>query len=112
LRGFLVTTLHWEKNSEKMSVIKKSTIMQDAVLSKWRGINRKQSTRWQHLSRLKASALFSLQKIFSCYKTQQLILGTGIAIWWLTEPHLIEIDPQDINSYLAKLCLHWYIGKQ
>jgi hypothetical protein len=30
---------------------------------------------------------FSLQNFFSCYKTQQLILGTGIAIWWLTEPH-------------------------
>jgi hypothetical protein len=57
--------------------------------SKWKGINRKQSTRWQHLSRLKASAFFSLQKIFSCYKTQQLILGTGIAIWWLTEPHYL-----------------------
>jgi hypothetical protein len=57
-------------------------------LSQWNGINRKRSTRWQHLSRLKASAFFSsLQKIFSCYKTQQLILGTGIAIWWLTEPH-------------------------
>jgi hypothetical protein len=28
----------------------------------WKGINRKQSTRWQHLSRLKASAFFSLQK--------------------------------------------------
>jgi hypothetical protein len=28
-----------------------------------------------------------LQKEFSYYKTQQLILGTGIAIWWLTEPH-------------------------
>jgi hypothetical protein len=28
-----------------------------------------------------------LQIIFSCFKTQQLILGTGIAIWWLTEPH-------------------------
>jgi hypothetical protein len=53
----------------------------------WKGINRKQSTRWQHLSRLKASAFFSLQKKFSCYKTQQLTLGTGIAIWWLTEPH-------------------------
>jgi hypothetical protein len=31
---------------------------------------------------------FSLQKNFSCYETQQLILGTGTAIWWLTEPHL------------------------
>jgi len=31
-----------------------------------------------------------LQKIFSCYETQQLILGTGTAIWWVTEPHLLE----------------------
>ncbi len=53
----------------------------------WKGINCKQSTRWQHLSRLKASA-FSLQKIFSCYEKQQLIIGTGNAIWWVTEPHL------------------------
>jgi hypothetical protein len=53
----------------------------------WKEINRKQSTRWQHLSWLKASAVFSLQKFFSCYETQQLILGTGTAIWWLTEPH-------------------------
>jgi hypothetical protein len=30
----------------------------------WEGINRKQSTRWQHLSQLKASAFFSLQKNF------------------------------------------------
>jgi hypothetical protein len=56
----------------------------------WKGINRKQSTRWQHLSRLKASALFSLQKFFSCYETQQLILGTGTAIWWVTEPHCLN----------------------
>jgi hypothetical protein len=41
----------------------------------------------QHLLRLKASAFFSLQKNFSCYETQQLILGTGTAIWWVTEPH-------------------------
>jgi hypothetical protein len=54
----------------------------------WKGINRKQSTRWQHLSRLKASAFFSLQKKISCYETQRLILGTGTAIWWVTEPHL------------------------
>ncbi len=53
-------------------------------LCKWKGINRKQSTRWQHLSRLKASAFFNLQNIFSCYETQQLILGIGTAIWWVT----------------------------
>ncbi len=53
----------------------------------WKGINRKQSTRWQHLSQLKASAFFSLQIFFCYYETQQLILGTGTAIWWVTEPH-------------------------
>ncbi len=53
----------------------------------WKGINRKQSTRWQHLSRLKASVFFSLQIFFCYHETQQLILGTGTAIWWLTEPH-------------------------
>ncbi len=55
--------------------------------NQWKGINRKQSTRWQHPSWLKASAFFSLQKNFSTYETQQLILGTGTAIWWVTEPH-------------------------
>jgi len=55
--------------------------------SQWKGINRKQSTRWQHLSRLKASVFFSFAKKISCYEAQQLILGTGTAIWWVTEPH-------------------------
>jgi hypothetical protein len=36
---------------------------------------------------VKSYAFFSLQKFFSCYETQQLILGTGTAIWWVTEPH-------------------------
>jgi hypothetical protein len=57
------------------------------LVAQWKGINRKQSTRWQHLSWLKASVFFSLQKNFTCYETQQLILGTGTAIWWVTEPH-------------------------
>jgi hypothetical protein len=56
-------------------------------LAKWKGINRKQSTRWQHLSRLKARAFFSLKIFFSCFETQQPILGTGTAIWWATEPY-------------------------
>jgi hypothetical protein len=39
------------------------------VFSKWKRINRKQSARWQHLSWLKASASFSLQKnLVSCVK--------------------------------------------
>jgi hypothetical protein len=36
---------------------------------KWKGINHKQSTRWQHLSRIKASAFFSLQKKLLLRKT-------------------------------------------
>ncbi len=59
-------------------------------LIQWKGINCKQSTRWQHLSQLKASAFFSLQKSFSCYETQQLILETATAIWWVTEPHWFD----------------------
>jgi hypothetical protein len=64
-----------------------------AVIRKtqWKGINCKQITRWQHLSQLKASAFFSLKKIFTCYETQQLILGTGTAIWWVTESHCTKI---------------------
>jgi hypothetical protein len=57
----------------------------------WKGINCKQNTRWQHLSRLKASAFFSLQKKISCHEKQQLILGTGNAIWWVTEPLQLAI---------------------
>jgi hypothetical protein len=57
------------------------------TLPEWKGINCKQSTRWQHLSQLTASAFFSLRKNFSCYEAQQLILWTGTAIWWVTEPH-------------------------
>ncbi len=56
-------------------------------VTQWKGINCKQSTRWQHLSRLKASAHSFFANFFSCYETRQLILGTGTAIWWMTEPH-------------------------
>ncbi len=72
----------------KSSVINWIYLQQDFILysTEWKGINRKQSTRWQHLSRLKASAFLSLQKN-CCYETQQLIVGTGTANWWVTEPH-------------------------
>jgi hypothetical protein len=53
----------------------------------WEAINCKQITRWQHVSRLKASSFGSWQKKSLLLKMQQLILGTGTAIWWLTEPH-------------------------
>jgi hypothetical protein len=42
--------------------------------TQWKGINRKHSTRWQHLSRLKARAFFSLQKIFIVMKYSNLYL--------------------------------------
>ncbi len=51
-----------------------------AISHQWKGINHKQSTRWQHLIQFKASAFFSFQKS-CCYETQQLILGIDNAIW-------------------------------
>jgi hypothetical protein len=69
----------------------------ETVLGRFCKTNHKQSTRWQHLSRLKASAFFSLQKKISCYETQQLILGTGTAIWWVTEPHCNNIGQHDVH---------------
>ncbi len=41
----------------------------------WKGINCKQSTRWQHLSQLKASAFFSLQNFLVVMKHSNLYLG-------------------------------------
>ncbi len=80
------------------------TILFMKWITKWTGINRKQSTRWQHLSWLKASAFFSLQFFFSCYKTQQLILGTGITIWWLKEPHWTKTEMEQFKI------LQWPLG--
>ncbi len=73
------------------------------IPGQWRGINRKQSTRWQHLSRLKTSAFFSFQKKISCYETHQRILETGTAIWWVTEPHCKQMNP--IRQHISKIIL-------
>ncbi len=70
------------------------------IVIQWQGISCKHNARWQHLSRLKASAFFSLQNFFSCYKKHQLILGTGTAIWWVTEPHCLVRQFQLKFSYL------------
>jgi hypothetical protein len=44
----------------------------------------------------------SLCKIFfSYYETQQLILGTGTAIWWVTEPHCIAIFKLHVSIILV-----------
>ncbi len=56
------------------------------LMLQWEAINRKQITRWQHVSQLKL-AHSALGKKSLLLKMQQLILGTGTAIWWLTEPH-------------------------
>jgi hypothetical protein len=51
----------------------------------WKRINHNQSTRWQHLSRLKASAFFSLHKnLVSCMKCNNLYsaLVTPSSGWW------------------------------
>jgi hypothetical protein len=53
--------------------------------------NRKQSDRWQHISHLKASAFCIWSNKLWWFKTQQLILGTGTAIWWVTEPHCLPL---------------------
>jgi hypothetical protein len=46
------------------------------------------------------------KNFFSCYETQQLILGTGTAIWWLTEPHCKDIfmqaSGQSTSAKIAK----------
>jgi len=31
------------------------------------------------------------KKNLRCYEKQQLILGTGTAIWWVTEPHYSKV---------------------
>ncbi len=60
------------------------------VFKQCKGSNRKQSARWQHISWLKASAFFIWQNKLWQFKTQQLILGTRAAIWWVTEPHCLD----------------------
>ncbi len=36
---------------------------------------------------VKSWCILLFANFFSCYETQQLILGTGAATWWVTEPH-------------------------
>jgi hypothetical protein len=40
---------------------------------------------------VKSLLIWLLVKKSLLLKTQQLILGTGAAIWWLTEPHRIYL---------------------
>ncbi len=59
-------------------------LLQLLHLHQLEAINRKQITRWQHVSQLKASSFYLLVKKSLLLKMQQLILGTGTAIWMLT----------------------------
>ncbi len=43
----------------------------------------------------------ALGKKIIMVKTQQFILGTGTAIWWLTEPHKIECLPVSFTFTLG-----------
>jgi hypothetical protein len=44
-----------------------------------------------------------LQIFFSYYETQQLILGTGTAIWWLTEPHYADYFHNVVRLSLERI---------
>jgi hypothetical protein len=52
---------------------------------RWKRIRCKQNARWQHLSRLKASAFFSLQQ------KDLVVKKHGNAIWWVMEPYNLNV---------------------
>jgi hypothetical protein len=52
----------------------------NAKMFQWKRINCKQSTRWQHLSQLKASTFLFENYFLGAKKTQQIILEIGNAI--------------------------------
>ncbi len=79
----------------------------------WKGINRKHSTRWQHLSCLKARAFFSLQK--------NLLLWNTATYTWDWDCHLVGDKASLANNrpiwspWLWAVCLNavlWSIRKQ
>jgi hypothetical protein len=55
--------------------------------AQWRSIICKHNARWQHVSRLKASAFCPSWKKTNINKTHQLIPGIGTAILGVMEPH-------------------------
>ncbi len=79
-----------------------------SMRSQWKRINRKQGARWQHLSRLKAGAFFSLQKKFvRCMKCNNLYLGlvTPSSGWWSP----IDATPALTNGIFNKLLQTIYV---
>jgi hypothetical protein len=53
---------------------------------------------------VKSYCILLIAKKFSCYETQQLILGTGTAIWWVTEPHLDKKKRNQLLLYHKWCC--------
>jgi hypothetical protein len=74
-------------------------------LLEWKGSNRKQSARWQHISQLKASAFCIWWNKLWWFKTQQLILGNGTVIWWVTKPHMEWSKGHLSNGREPKSCV-------
>ncbi len=52
---------------------------------------------------VKSWCVLLFANFFSCYETQQLILGTGTAIWWVTEPH-----SRIVISWVVCLVCHFH----
>ena len=77
------------------------------IYKQWKGSNRKQSARWLHVSWLKDSAFCIWQNKLWQFKTQQLILGTGTAIWWVTEPHCLDFLKRAVPLH-KKFSLHYF----
>ncbi len=70
----------------------------------WKRINCKQSARWQHLSRLKASLC---KKIFSCMKCNNLYSGlvTPSSRWWST----IGLSQVVLDIFFNLIKVNWHV---
>jgi hypothetical protein len=55
------TSLSYSLKKNELPFFHNNGTAQFKKRKQWKGINHKQSTRWQHLSRLKARAFFSMQ---------------------------------------------------
>ena len=68
----------------------------------WKRFSRKQSARWQHLSWLKARALFSLKKKNNCMKCNNLYSGlvTPSSGWWSPIGGGLVPSSQTVGSFM------------
>ncbi len=84
-----------------------SGFLQPLFSDQWKGINHKQSTRWQHPFRLKASVFFSLQNFLVVMKHSNLYLGLvlpsggrqSLIFSYTIQYHLVIICPLVMLSY-------------